>query len=377
VAPVLGDDGEALLAEAIREHQQNIYGDFPAQEDRNLPFWERIAVATFRPQIEASALPMFVQVGWPDAATTEGTFERFATFSNPQDVWIGPWRHTGNQIVDYARPDAELSYADLDAESQFERLRTFFETHLRSSDTKTGQNSAPKTLRLATNGKDGWIETTQWPLPGTTNKSLFLGNGAKLLSSEQQAQTIVLPTAPHTTGTANRWTTNVGIAGPQDYSKWSDSAAARAAFTTDSLTVDMHILGFVVVSVDVTSSEADGTLFAYLEQVTPTGEVRYLTEGMLRLSHRGKTQPEARTDQRLDRSFATEGRFPMVPGEPSSVVFQLVPTSTFFEAGSRIQLSFATSDTGNFARYASPIAKLSIAPTKGVPALLIPVAPST
>jgi uncharacterized protein len=368
-APVISAEGESLVQAAIREHQGNTYYAFADNENRDRPIWDTLAISTFRSEIEASGVPMFIQVGWPDAATTEGTLERFATFSNPQDVWIGPWRHSGNQTVDYARPAARFSYADLDSEAQLGRLVEFFQKYLRDGE----QPVKGKQLHLATNGADGWIETSTWPLAGVEDQSLFLQFGGKLVTSAETPKPSVLPTLPSTTGSANRWLTNAGLAGEQDYSGWAKLADARTAFSTEPFEQDTHILGFPVVSVDVSTEDTDGVLFAYLEKITPTGEVLYITEGMLRLSRRGKSQPTARTDQRLDRSFNAAENMPMKPGESASVVFQMVPTSTLFEVGSRLQLSFATSDTGSFASYSSPDARVSVMASSSAPALVVPV----
>jgi uncharacterized protein len=371
VAPVQTADGETLLKEAIREHQNNQYADFAKNEDRDLPLWNAIAISTFRTEIEASEVPMFIQVGWPDAATSEGTLERFTTFRNSQEVWIGPWRHSGNQIVDYARPTTKLSFPDFEADAQFARLRDFFKTHLRDDTELPSPNG--KRLHLSTNGSDGWIESTVWPVEAVADRPFYMLYGGKLLESPQELKPSVLPNLPHTTGTANRWTTNVGLAGEQDYSGWTNGSDSRVAFTTEPFKQDTHILGFPVVSVDVTTQGTDGALFAYLEKVTPDGSVLYITEGMLRLSRRGKTQPQVRTDQRLDRTFATADNLSMTPAEPASVVFQMVPTSTLFEAGSRLQLSFATTDTGNFASYATAESRLTVTATGTTPTLVVPI----
>ena len=47
----------------------------------------------------------------------------------------------------------------------------------------------------------------------------------------------------------------------------------------------MRITGTPVVSLQLSSTQADGALHVYLEDVAPDGRVTYLTEGVLRLVH--------------------------------------------------------------------------------------------
>ena len=61
---------------------------------------------------------MLIRAGWLDAAFAAGALRRFATFSNHQEVEIGPWGHGGGSFADTLRPDGTLDGNLLSPEGQ-------------------------------------------------------------------------------------------------------------------------------------------------------------------------------------------------------------------------------------------------------------------
>ncbi len=373
VAPVDGPDGKKQLAEAIREHAKNAVLDLGKLDFRDDPRWDNSAVPTYRDELEASGVAVFVQAGWLDAGTVVGTLERFSTFDMSQDVWVGPWPHGGGNIIDTTfSKDKQPSFADLDPEAQFGRLAAFFDTYVRDGEPPTKK----KTLRFTTLNSSGWTETTQWPVAGTSDQTMFATGKAlqpaKPISDEQFA----VPSTPHTTGPGSRWVGQLGS--PVSYPDWLGSASSRLTFVGDAAPEPLTIAGFPVVTTTVKSSDVDGVLYAYLQLVRSDGTVYPVTEGSLRLVHRGKTQPKVNTSARLERTFVKADMQPMVPGEPVEVTFELLPISVRFNAGDRLQLSFASSDTDNFQSYSKPGSQLTLLSSADQPLrLVIPVAPTT
>jgi uncharacterized protein len=370
VAPVDGPDGRELLTEAIAQHAQNAVLDLEAFDFRDDQRWDESAVPTYRAELEASNVAVFTQAGWLDAATVVGTLERFSTFELSQEVWIGPWPHGGGSVIDSAvSVDSQPTFDDLDSGSQFERLAAFFDTHVRDGEAPSGKT----TLRYTTLNAEGWTETDQWPIPGVTDESFFLAGDTITRAAPTAGERFDLPTTPHTSGTGSRW---VGQIGNQvSYDDWSASEVNRRSFTSEPLTEDLTVTGFPVVTVTVESTDVDGTLFAYLEIVDTEGVVRPVTEGSLRLSRRGTTQPAVTTSAKLDRSFAQADNAPMEIDTPTAITFEFVPISARFNKGSRLQLSFASSDVDNFRAYAQPGSTLTIVNEPAQPTqLVLPIA---
>jgi uncharacterized protein len=369
-APVDGPDGDAQLAAARKQHQANARLDLilPERPYREWEGWDASSLAKHRAAIEESNVAVFVQAGWFDALTAEGALQRFTTFANSQDVWLGPWSHGGDPALDPSKRGTVPAFADVGLAEQFNRLVAFFDTYVRDG----AKPCKAKTLRFTTIGQDGWTEATAWPLAGSKDEVFAITDQG--LSSAHGALSADIPTTDHTTGATTRWLTQIGAV--VDYSGWSSGNANRRSMVGEALTKPMHICGFPVVTIDVTSDEADGTIMAYLEQVAPDGTTTYITEGVLRLAMRGKSQPKVRTDQPLDRSFSKADIVPMLPGNSATIVFEMCPTSVLIPTGHRLQLSFASSDVGNLARLAAPTSKLALSSNTANPAqLTLPTIP--
>jgi uncharacterized protein len=366
-APVDGPDGPALLAAALKDHQGNARLDLtiPANVDRDNIDWEQIAASTHRKAIEASGVAVFVQASWLDAATQAGTLERFASFANTQEIWLGPWNHGGGTAIDPSRPNPP-AFEDISSDAQFDRQLAFFDKYVRDGAKPDGS----KSLHFTSFGSDTWTETAAWPPRDVRDKKLFLTDGG--LVRERGRFSKALPTADQSSGANSRWFAQLGAT--PDYSTWSETKDSRLSLPGETLTKPLRLCGFPVVTVEVTTDETDGTIFAYLEQVAPDGTTSYITEGQLRLSKRGMRQPRLRTDQRLDRSFTKADAAPMTPGKAETIVFELFPTSAVIPAGNRLQLSFASSDIAAFSRYAKPESVVRVSSRWSKPAnLTLPV----
>jgi putative CocE/NonD family hydrolase len=118
-------------------------------------------------------------------------------------------------------------------------------------------------------------------------------------------------------------------------------------YTTAPLKKDLRITGHPVVQLWVSSTATDGDFFAYLEEVDETGYSTYITEGVLRASHRKLSLPSFNNmGLPWHRSFAQDVA-PLIPGEPVKLVFDLMPTSWLFRAGKRIRVTITCADDGN------------------------------
>jgi putative CocE/NonD family hydrolase len=123
-------------------------------------------------------------------------------------------------------------------------------------------------------------------------------------------------------------------------------------YTSAPLEDDLEITGYPVVTLHVASTHADGAFYVYLEDVDPSGYVRYVTEGQLRALHRkvsNETPPYVllipyHTFKRVDAE-------PMVPGETTEITFGILPTSVLIRAGHRIRVAIAGHDADLFERY--------------------------
>jgi putative CocE/NonD family hydrolase len=96
---------------------------------------------------------------------------------------------------------------------------------------------------------------------------------------------------------------------------------------------------------------SDGALYAYLEDVSPTGRVTYITEGDLALVDRAEVPARDNPAWRkllVPRTYDRAQASPFPEGKAEPVKFDLLPTSVLFRAGDRIRLTIAAADPSSF-----------------------------
>ncbi|MEP2652402.1 MAG: CocE/NonD family hydrolase C-terminal non-catalytic domain-containing protein, partial [Paraglaciecola sp.] len=118
-----------------------------------------------------------------------------------------------------------------------------------------------------------------------------------------------------------------------------------------------------VLNIYANSTAVDGEIFAYLEEVDAEGNALYLTEGVVRASHRklvkiandtlGVPIPSSTRADVSKTSAFTEG--------VTELKFALQPTANLFEKGNRIRLVITGADMHNYlAPVFSPSPELTI-----------------
>jgi putative CocE/NonD family hydrolase len=117
-------------------------------------------------------------------------------------------------------------------------------------------------------------------------------------------------------------------------------------YTTAPLKNAIEVTGHPVIHLWITSSVDDGDFFAYLEEVDNSGVSRYISEGMLRASHR-KLHPAPFNNLGLPYHRSFQEDIEKLPSEPAELVFDLLPISKVFVAGNRIRITITCADKDN------------------------------
>jgi putative CocE/NonD family hydrolase len=108
------------------------------------------------------------------------------------------------------------------------------------------------------------------------------------------------------------------------------------------------VTGHPVIHLWLSTAAPDLDAFVYLETVDGSGRAAYITEGDLRASHRKLSQAPFNNLGLPYQSHLRGDQEPLPSGEPFEMVFSLLPTSFRFDAGSRIRITVAFADAGNF-----------------------------
>lgn len=340
----------ALLPKAIAEHARNVdlrrlIGSLVYRDDtdyRGRP----VTIDHFSPHAFAAEIadaPIYVYGGWFDGALPRGQILQFLANRHPASrLRLGPWFHAGQFN---ASPYAEGRNNDFDHARE---LMRFFDYHLRGAD-----NGFPRELPVHyyTMGEERWKTSRTWPPPGAVTQtyyfapSLRLERDAPAIPEEVHDRYVVDETV--TSGRGSRWGLIVGTGARRGYGDRRERARRLLTYTSPPLREDVEVTGHPIVRLFMSANASDGAVFAYLEDVRPNGEVRYVTEGQLRLLHR-RLKKGLASDVIPFRTYTRADGRPVMPGEVMEVVFDLLPTSFVFRAGHAIRLSIAGADAKTF-----------------------------
>lgn len=365
VRPVDADLDGSLLEAAVAEHTHvdvfKIATEIEYRQDNWLGTGLTLGDVSpyrWREEIEKSGVPMYVWASWLDSGTIDGALSRYQTFSNPQTLVIGPWSHGGSYHVDPFLPaDAAVEPS---VDEQFQMLVRFFDAYL-----KEGSGEPPAAeIRYYTLGEGVWKNTTVWPPTGAQDQRWYFGPDQGL-TTQAPAQGEGVDTYRvdwmATSGGNNRWFTSL-FKGDVVYPNRADEDKKLLTYTSAPMTADVEITGTPIVTLYLASTENDGALHIYLEDVAPDGHVTYITEGNLRLiHHQVSDQAPPYTQSGPYHTLNAADARPMQPGEVTEVTLHLYATSVLIREGHSIRIAIAGHDASTFARY----------PAEGTPELQV------
>jgi len=351
VKPVDEDIDGSLLEAAIAEHANNgdVYEGLKGvvYRDRVSPqlgiSLDDMSAHTKRQELESSGVALYQWGSWMDQATANGVLARFLTLDNRQHAVIGAWTHGGFEHASpYAAPNSPPEPSE---RAQWNETLNFLDRYLKGS----GDPVTEKILYYYTMGAEEWRSTTVWPLENTATETWYLCAENTLSTNapiEGDARDSYAIDFTATAGDATRWHTNEVL-----YSNRYLEDQKLLTYTSAPLAQDIEITGHPVVTLYVASTHTDGAFHVYLEDVSPSGRVTYVTDGQLRALHRRVSSRSRPYELPIPyHSFEEGDGEPLVPGEIAELTFGLLPTSVVIRAGQRIRVAIAGHDAGSFAR---------------------------
>ncbi len=355
-APVDEDTDGALLRAALRDHKANFdMQDFAQQlryRDAGLtdnPDYTGASISPYNyASREADASTAYFSVsGWMDGGGySVGTIQRYLWLDNPESrLMLGPWDHGARGHASPWRPNTDPQQPFVGA-----AVLRFFDKHLKQLNADI---DAEQPVHYYTMGEEAWKAADQWP-PKHRETVLYPGADGGLVSQVPEDHAA----ADHYEGD---YACGTGIHTRYDrlyianvdtyYDDWDGREDAMLSYTTPPLDTDTEITGHPYVDLRFASSEKDCCLFVYLSDITPDGRSVYVTEGVFRALHRKPgPYPADIPPTGPTHSFKIEDAEHLVPGEPATVSFELLPTSYLFRQGHRIRMSIAASDSDHFTR---------------------------
>jgi putative CocE/NonD family hydrolase len=203
-----------------------------------------------------------------------------------------------------------------------------------------------------------WRTADEWPLPeqSLTNYYFHTGPSGSVESVNDGQLSTERPTDNSakddyvvdyttTSGKATRWDNAVGEG--FDYSAIGENDKKGLTYTTEVLGENLEITGHPVAHIWVSSTATDGDFFVYLEEVDAEGVSHYVSEGVLRASHRALHEPHYDYLGLPFHRSHEEDVVELAPGEIAELAFDLQPTSNVFNAGNRIRITLTCADKDN------------------------------
>lgn len=367
VSRVDDDPRGELLAAAVRDHQDNYdvhAGALLATFRDDLGLSDKapgITIDAFSPHAHlqrhlAANRPVYSISGWLDGAYQRAACARYLALRETSGarLLLGPWDHGGAQDIS---PWSSPLRSDYDHDGE---LLAFFDAHVRGRPDRLG--SDPVRYFTMGEGAERWRSARTWPPPEARPQRWYLGP-ARSLGPKKPSDLGSDPWIPDPaagTGERSRWNSLIGTFAPIGYGDRRAAANHMIVWTSEPLPSGLEVTGHPIARLWITADQPDAQLFVYLEDVRPDGQVTYVTEGVLRALHRRVAGPGALSYALPvpQRSFTRADAWPLEPGEPAELAFELWPVSYRFAPGHRLRVAVAGYDRDHFRPLPGPPPRL-------------------
>jgi putative CocE/NonD family hydrolase len=291
-------------------------------------------------EIDAVHVPTYFSAGWLDGANQNAAIKRFLNYTTPGNKLIlGPWDHDFFNISPFTR--GGFSRFRIDKE-----MLKFFDDHVRGLHSM----AQDKPVHYYTLGEEKWHGSQSWP-PSSTEATYYFGSGHTLLGDlpATAGGELYKFDAQAGSGKQGRFDCLLGNVLLEPYSDRKAEDKRLFVLNSAPLVCDTRVTGHPAVSVFIKPSGKDCTLFAYLEDVSSSGAVNYVTEGEILCGNRlNANETQLYKTALPTRSFSAKDYRALEPGKTVEVYFDLLPMSYLFKTGHRIRLALAGQDRDHF-----------------------------
>ena len=282
--------------------------------------------------------------GWYDTFTrgSIAIWNGIQTHSENPNVrdkqWLvmGPWDHDSMSVhIAGITPKTTIGKRDFGTNAintYGETITAFFDYFLK------GENNGfidTKRIRYFNIGVDDWREAEEWPPASSEIQSFYLSSNKKLSRNAPNQNSV----------SGYTYDPNNPIAITEGTNIWSRSSQIRErsvllerddvlVFETEALDKDLEITGDITLQLFASSSAIDTDFTAAIVDVYPDGYSLLVQEGILRASHRNKTESPSHIN----------------PNEIYQFNIDLWSTSYVIPAGHKLRLEISSSNFPRFAR---------------------------
>lgn len=289
---------------------------------------------------DAARVPMYMGAGWIEGSNSRAAVNRFLNYTTPgSKLILGPWEHDFFNISPFTR--GGLSRFRIDRE-----MLKFFDHYMRDKNSLAYDAA----VHYYTLGEERWHGSKTWP-PRNTPKVLYLAADKTLTAKSPDQQESVNYHIDEESKTENnsRWDCLLGNVLFDPYSNRKKEDKHNICFESKPLDGNLNVTGNPLAKIFVKPNGKDCTLFVYLEDVSPSGSVNYVSEAEILCGNTKNSSytPKYKTVSPM-RSFQKADYKPFEPGEIREVDLEMYPMSYQFKKGHRIRISIAGRDKNHF-----------------------------
>jgi putative CocE/NonD family hydrolase len=351
VAPVDEDDKGDMLAEAKKDHEDNVMPiglmqlPYRDSEEGELKPWTLNNPMTHVQAVSESGVAVYQWTGWFDAYARDA-WQWFVNLKNPQKITCGPWAHTDHDPI--KKEERYRLYAT-------EMLR-WFDYWLKGIDNGIMDEPRINYAIMDEADKWSWHNASRWPPPevetveyyfskgksasvNSINDGLLLTNCREEYEGEDIYQVNYTTTVGEFKGPR---CPNRGLEDPDMY----PNDVKGLTYTAPPLDDDIMVIGHPVITIYIKSTARDGNFYAYLEEVDPDGYSHYITDGLLRASRRAEAAPPFNNMGLPFHTHSAEDTQPIPEDEIIKLAFDMMPTANVFNKGHRIRVTITCANAG-------------------------------
>jgi len=306
-------------------------------------------LSPFLARINEAKVPAYHWGGWYDIFVNDELLW-YANYEGPQKMAIGSWPHAETTDPSVMEKRIQLRGAE---------QHRWFDYWLKGVENGIMKEAPINIGTLIEPGKEEWSALKQWPAASAKATTFYFSgiNSSTINSSNDGTLSTDAPGVANkkdkyeinyatTTGSASRWDNAVG-AGTMIYPDMTSNDTMCLTYTTTPMASDMNVTGHPIVTLFVESEAKDADFYVLLEEVDAKGKSHYVSEGVLRASHRAEsTAPWNNLGLPFQRSNQMD-RQPLPEGKPTQIRLDLNPISNVFNKGNRLRLAIMGADKDN------------------------------
>jgi putative CocE/NonD family hydrolase len=313
------------LTNMARDQFNPLMGYAPGLEDSIMP--------THTAAVRAAGLQIFQHAGWYDSSPS-GQLAAWKAFGGR--ITIGAWRHGL-----YAASEGGALIRS--------ELLSWFDQVLQGVPATAAALPPIHYQTINATGDAQWHYASSWPLANQKLTDYHLLAGTHQLATKPPARGAVGadscridPNLVAFDGKFNRLAR-----------QWNGDMASLDArglsYTSEPLADDTEVTGHPVAHLWLSADAPDVNVLVYLEDVDSTGRSTFVTDGVMRASHRSTEQRSPWKELGIPFHPGTQPQLKsLVSGVPVELNFDLHPTSYLFRRGSRLRVTITGAERNTY-----------------------------